>query len=97
MRIDFYTKTILTVVACLLGILVLRPMLTPVSAQAQGSSDFYIEPGVASIRKPDGTAQLPGKLVINRDSPYPINATTSEPPVATPVYLSKFDFSKVRP
>ena len=110
MRADFYTKSVLALIACLLAILVLRPLLNPAPAQAQsGSSDFYIEPGVASIRKPDGTAQIPGKLVINRitgdiwgfptlqDSPYPISTTNTEPPVTRPIYLGKFDFSKARP
>jgi len=108
MRTDFYTKAILTVLACLLAILVLRPIFTPVPAEAQSSSDFYIEPGFTAIRKPDGTAQVPGKLVINRitgdiwgfptlqDSPYPVNTTASEPPVIKPIYLGKFDFSKAR-
>jgi hypothetical protein len=109
MRTDFYTKTILTVIACLLVILVLRPLLTPQLAEAQGGADFYIEPGFTAIRKPDGTAQVPAKLVINRttgdiwgfptlqDSPYPINTTASEAPVIKPIYLGKFDFSKARP
>ena len=70
----------------MLAILALRPLMIPVPAQAQGGSpDLYIEPGYTALRKPDGTAQLVGKVVINRrtgevwgfptlaEQPYPVN------------------------
>jgi hypothetical protein len=109
MRTDLYTKSILTVIAGLLAILALRPLATPTRAQAQNSQpDVYIEPGFTSLRKPDGTAQLPGKLVVDRrtgdiwgfptfmDSPYPIINTSTDPPVSKPIYLGKFDFSRMK-
>jgi hypothetical protein len=37
MRIDLYTKTILTVIALLLGVVAFKPMLQPQVAMAQGS------------------------------------------------------------
>jgi hypothetical protein len=110
MRTDWYTKTVLTLIAALLAAIAFRAMMIPVPAQAaQGdTADLYIEPGYTSLRKPDGTAQLIGKMVVNRrtgeiwgfptlaDSPYPINTVNSEPPVSSPMYLGKFDFSKVK-
>src|SRR6476620_5813045 len=109
MRTDLYTKTILTLIAGMLAILALRPILIPVSAQAQGGSlDLYIEPGYTAVRKPDGTAQLVGKVVVHRrtgevwgfptlaDQPYPVNTVDTQPPVSQPMYLGKFDFSKVK-
>ena len=110
MRTDLYTKTLLTLIAGLLAILALRPVLIPATAHAQSDSrDLYIEPGYTTLRKPDGTAQLSGKVVINRrtgeiwgfptlgPSPYPIDTVSTEPPVSKPIYLGKFDFSKIKP
>jgi hypothetical protein len=37
MRIDLYTKTILTLIALLLAVLVLRPILQPQAALAEGA------------------------------------------------------------
>jgi hypothetical protein len=110
MSFDMYTKTLLTVIAGLLALLVLRPIATPIPAQAQSdSSNFYIEPGYTALRKPDGTAQLKGKVVIDRktgeiwgfptlvDLPYPVDSTSTDPPVSKPMYLGKFDFSRMKP
>jgi hypothetical protein len=89
MRTDLYTKTILTFIAAMLAILALIPILIPVPAQAHGGSlDLYIEPGYTALRKPDGTAQLVGKVVINRRN--------TQPPFSQPMFLGKFEFSKVK-
>jgi hypothetical protein len=37
MRVDLYTKTVLTVIALLLAIVVLKPIMQPTPAMAQGS------------------------------------------------------------
>ena len=37
MRIDFYTKTILTLIALLLAVFALKPILQPQAAMAQGA------------------------------------------------------------
>ena len=46
MRVDLYTKTVLTAIAILLGVLVIRPffLTASVSAQATGSSYGYLVP-----------------------------------------------------
>jgi len=54
------------VIAVLLGILALRPVATPAPVFAQPSpSTLYVEPGVTVIRKPDGTSQVEGKVMID--------------------------------
>ena len=70
---------------------------------------LHIEPGYTTLRKPDGTAQLNGKVVVNRrtgeiwgfrtlgPSPYPIDTVNTEPPISKPMYLGKFDFSTIKP
>ena len=105
---DAYTRVILTVIAVLLGIVAFRPLARPAPVQAQSDvSRYYIEPGTLTVRRPDGTQQVDGKMVVdlrNGDvwgfpttlgSPYPIDPTRSQPPVSTPIYLGRFDFSKM--
>jgi len=109
MRADLYTKAVLTVIAVLLGILALRPARPLYTVHAQGGPrDLYIEPGVFILRKPDGTAQMKGRVVIDRtsghvwgfptlvDGPYPVDQTKTTPPVSHPMYLGKFAFSDLR-
>ena len=104
MRTDLYTKCILTLIAVLLAAIALRNPV-PVEAQSQRGHDLWIEPGFIAVRKPDGSMQTEGKMVIDRatgdiwgfstagTAPYPIDTTSSTPPVSRPVYLGKFDFS----
>ena len=109
-RIDLYTKAMLTIIAALLGVLAFRPVAQPVTVQAQSDrANFYIEPGTNTLRKPDGTEQVQGKVVIdlrNGDAwgfptlsgaPYPVDPTNTKPPVSQPMYLGRFDFSKIKP
>jgi hypothetical protein len=104
-----YTKCVLTAIAILLLILVLQPAIHPPSASAQSDYSYlYIEPRTTTIRKPDGSAQMQGKVVIDMrngniwgfptlsSAPYPVDTTKPEPPVSSPMYLGKFDFSKVQ-
>ncbi len=108
---DRFVRTTLVLIAVLLGILVFRPMFHPVPVLAQGDSayPFYVEPGYTQIRKPDGTAQMYGKVVVDMrngdiwgfptltQSPYPVDNTSTKPPKSHPMYLGKFLFSEVRP
>jgi len=105
MRTDLYTKTVLTVIAALLATLVLR---SPQCARAQSGYDVFIEPGYTSLHKPDGTMQVPGKVVVDRltgdiwgfptlsGGEYPVDTTSTKPVVSTPMYLGKFDFSAMK-
>ena len=109
-HLDLYTRAILTIIAISLGVLVLRPALSPVSVKAQSETPaLYIEPGTTSIRNPDGSAQGAGKVVIDLRtgdiwgfptisplSVYPIDGSTTKPPTIKPIYLGRFDFSAIR-
>ncbi|MGB8771810.1 MAG: hypothetical protein WCC92_19505 [Candidatus Korobacteraceae bacterium] len=108
MRLDRFTKAMLIVIAVLLGMIALRPIVHPAPVQAQASEayPFYLEPGYATLRKPDGTAQVYGKVAVDMrngdiwgfptavQGPYPIDNTKTVPPKSHPMYLGKFMFSE---
>ena len=107
MNLDRSVKTILLLIVVLLGVLVFRPLVQPVPAHAQADDGypFYVEPGYTMIRKPDGTAQMYGKMVIDMrngdvwgfptlaQGPYPVDTAKTTPPKSYPIYLGKFMFS----
>ena len=107
--LGLYAKCILTVIALLLAVLLVRPLTHPevASAQSAYSSGFYIEPGTTMLRKPDGSEQVQGKVVIDlrngsiwgfptlSKAPYPVDTLHSEPPVSHPMYLGRYDFSQM--
>ena len=108
--IDRYTRVVLTVIAILLAVIAFEPLVRPRPVAADSDYSYlYIEPRVTSLRKPDGSQLVQGKVVIdmrNGDiwgfptlsgAPYPIDSTRSQPPVSTPMYLGRFDFSKMTP
>jgi hypothetical protein len=105
MRIDLYTKVVLTLIAGLLCVLALRP----ISVQAQNQvGDLYFEPGYTQLRKPDGTASIQGKMAIDFktgniwgfptgvEGPYPVNFTDTKPPTSKPFLLGKFDLTGIK-
>jgi hypothetical protein len=107
---DYYTRIVLTVIAILLGIIAFRPIVQPGPVSAQSSQSYiYVEPRVTTLRKPDGTQQVEGRVVIDLRNgdiwgfptlsalPYPVDTIRSQPPVSTPMYLGRFDFSKMTP
>jgi len=104
----FHTLT-LVAIGVLLAIIALRPLARPEVAAAQSDQfNVYIEPGTTMLRDPSGNKLLEGKVVIDLRNgniwgfptlsaqPYPVDATRTEPPVSSPMYLGKFDFSKMR-
>jgi len=108
-RIDVYTKIVLTAIALLLGALVVRPAVHPASVAAQSNLDLYIEPGAVSLRNLDGSSPGDGKMVVNRrtgdvwgfptlspSARFPIDVSSNKPPVSKPIYLGKFDFSAIK-
>ncbi len=106
---DRYIKGVLTVIAFLLAVLALQPVIHPAitSAQSGGYPYLYVEPGTTSLRSPDGNRRVEGKVVIDMRNgnvwgfptassvPYPVDPTEKEPPVSAPMYLGRFDFSKI--
>jgi len=107
MKLDRTAKALLAIAVVLLAIIAFRPLMTPpaVSAQAPEEHRFYVEPGTTMLRKPDGTAQLYGKVFIdmntgdvwgfptNTSDPYPSNPASTTPPKSYPMYLGKFMLS----
>ena len=108
-RTDRYTKIVLTAIAVILGFLALQPFFRPVPAQAQSDpSNWYIEPGITTIRKIDGSYLGDGKVVIDRKTGdvwgfptfvsgalYPVDPINS-PATSKATYLGKFDFSSMK-
>jgi hypothetical protein len=102
-----YNQFILTAIAILLAVLVVREYETPPTVRAQ-NSNLYIEPGYTMLRSPDGLTQVKGKVVINLnsgdifgfptlvDGPYPVDLAGNKPPTSKPMYLGVFDFSSLR-
>src|SRR5215469_15858898 len=100
---------LISLIAIALGGIALRPAFDPPSVHAQSAaSSLYVEPGVTIIRSPDGSGQVQGKVIIDLQSgdvwgfptsssaPYPVDPTSTRPPVSKPVYLGKFDFGAMR-
>jgi len=89
--------------------LIARPLATPVPVRAQSevSCGIYVEPGTTTIRTPDNSMQVLGKVMVNTctgqiwgfptttNAPYPVDSTSSKPPIARPVYLGKFDMTQI--
>ena len=109
MRTRTLTNVLLAAIAVFLGILALRPIASPAPVSADSGYPYlYIERGTTTIRRPDGGAQMQGKVVIDlrtgdiwgfptlSSAPYPVDLTKPVPPVSEPMYLGKFDFSKMR-
>lgn len=106
---SLYTKAVLTAIAILLGILVLRPAGDPPPVLAQTDNEhLFIEPGTTMLRRVDGSGQVLGKVVIDRrtgdvwgfptatNAPYPVAVTSHDPPLSKPMYLGKFDFGAMK-
>ncbi|HEX8799756.1 MAG TPA: hypothetical protein VF772_14155 [Terriglobales bacterium] len=107
MKLDCFVKLALSMIVVLLGTLVFRPFFQPVPVEAQSvdGRSFYVEPGYTMLRKPDGSGQMYGKMMIDMrtgdiwgfptlvEGPYPVDPGKSEPPHSRPIYLGKFVLS----
>ncbi len=107
MKLDWFVKLMLLLTVLLLSALVFRPVVqpAPVLAQSADGRSFYVEPGYTMLRKPDGSGQMYGKVMIDMhtgdiwgfptlvEGPYPVDPGKSEPPKSHPIYLGKFMLS----
>jgi hypothetical protein len=105
---DLYTKVVLSVIAVFLGVIAFKPVVSPAKVEAQDDRSYlYIEPQTTVLRRPDGLAQVEGKVVVDRrtgdvwgfptasSAPYPVNTSDNRPPVSKAMYLGKFDFTSM--
>jgi hypothetical protein len=100
------TLALLAIIAVALVAIALEPVFQPRTAQAQSveAYPFYIEPGSELLRKPDGSAQVLGKVVVDMRNgkiwgfptlapqSYPSNALQNKPQVSRPFELGRFAF-----
>ena len=105
---DAFTKTLLALIAIFLGIIAVGPFVRPAPVHADSDYSYlYVEPRTTLLRQPDGSRQLEGKMVIDMrngdiwgfptlsSTPYPVDTMNTVPPVVSPMYLGRFDFSKM--
>jgi hypothetical protein len=76
-------------------------------AQTAASDPLYIEPGTTMLRSLDGNTQVFGKMVVDMQTgsvwgfptitgaPYPVDITTTKPPVSHPMFLGTFAFGDI--
>lgn len=107
MKIDQFQTFLLLIIAVSLGVIALRPYVAPPAAQAQSSAvyPFFIEPGTAMLRAPDGSKQMLGKVVVDlrngniwgfptqNGDPYPSNGLQTSPQVSHPFLLGSYALS----
>jgi hypothetical protein len=106
MKADVSVKILLLAIAVSLAAIALRPYWTPSPVMAQSEAPaFYVEPGVAMLRAPDGSQQVLGRVVIDMrngnvwgfptftQDVYPVNTGKSTPPTSHPFLLGKFALS----
>ena len=109
-RKDLYLKVVLTAIALALAILALQRVQELPVARAQSEYSYlYIEPGITTIRTPNGGGEVQGKMVVDLRNgdiwgfptdttlPYPVSTFKTEPPVSKPVYLGRFDLAALKP
>lgn len=102
------TNFLLLVIAVALIAIVLKPLRQPPPAKAQSEMaapfPVYIEPGTQMIRAPDGSQNVYGKMVVDLEtgnvwgfptlssSPYPVDISSTKPPVSHAIFLGTFAF-----
>lgn len=71
------------------------------------SDPLYIEPGVVMLRSLDGNTQVFGKMVVDLNTgsiwgfptltgqPYPVDISSTKPPVSHPMFLGTFAFGDI--
>ncbi len=109
MKIDFYARAMLTLIAVFLGIIALRPLFAPQTARAQseGRDHLYFEPGTHMLRAPGNIRQVLGKVAIDlrtgnvwgfptlTQAPYPVDTTSDKPAISHPFLLGRLALEDV--
>ena len=101
-RIDLYTKVMLTAVVLLLGVLALQPFLSPAAVKAESeAASLFIEPGLTRIPGQGPNSDTMGKLVIDLRTGeawgFPTMFTNyRESAISKPVYIGRMDFGAMK-
>jgi hypothetical protein len=109
MKVDLAVKLLLAVIAISLAAIASRPFVTPPLVRAQDGEvhPLYFEPGTFTLRAPDGSKQVYGKVAIDMrngkiwgfptttQDPYPSNPVASAPPTSHPFLLGRFALADV--
>jgi hypothetical protein len=110
MKLDWFVKLLLLVIAILLAVVAFRPVVQPAQVLAQNGSPypFHIEQGTVSLRKPDGTTTW-GKIVVDmcngdvwgfpvkaQNTPYPVFGPGDSSKVSHPMFLGRMAFEEVQ-
>ena len=106
MKLDLYTKSILTLIAILLAVCAMRLPVATVRADS-AEPELQFDPEVRQIDVPGGSASLSGRVAIDSRTgfvygfptggvAYPRNLQNSEIAVSRPVLLGRFDLSSLR-
>lgn len=109
MKLSWFDRALLGIIAIILGAFALRPLFTPQAVAAQSSTpSLYIEPGVHMLNSPDRQHHIMGKVVVDLNTgniwgfptaseyPYPINNVKPVPATSSPMYLGKFDLAAMQ-
>ncbi len=106
------TNVLLLIIAIALIAIAVKPLRYPHPAQAQTQTQaqpdvaapypFYIEPGIQTLRSPDGTTQVYGRVIVDMQNGkvwgfpttamtvYPQDVSSPKPPVSHPFLLGTF-------
>ena len=101
-RVDLYTKVVLTAAVQLLGVLALQPWLSPAAVRAEAeTTSLYIEPGLTRIPGPNLGPDTMGKLVIDLKTGdawgFPTIFTNyRESAVSKPIYIGRMDLAAMK-
>lgn len=101
------TNLLLLTIAIALVVLAIEPLRQPHPAQAETAAPypFYIEPGTQMLRMPDGSSQVYGRVVVDlqngkiwgfptlTSAVYPVDISSTKPPVSHPFLLGTFAFA----
>lgn len=109
MKADFTTKFLLALIAALLAIIAARPLVEPEPARAATADPaIWIEPGTTNLRAPDSSRNVIGKVIVDlnngnvwgfptlTNAPYPMDTTSTSPPVSHPIFLGRYQFDRMR-
>ena len=111
MKVDLYTKAVLTVIAVFLAVLAASELARPIPATAASHSDdfmyLHFDEKIRKLNAPDGSSSVLGRMVIDLRNGdvwgfptdplgYPRRPVEMKPGYSEPMYLGHFNLSKIK-